>query len=57
MKTDAQDGLFWKVAESSYAVHAQDNVDAVTMTLYMTRFRAYWGIIDGRGIYGSNAAS
>lgn len=52
--TDAQDGLFWKWRVKPQFM--RDNVDAVTMALYMCRFRAYWGIIDGRGIYGSNAS-
>lgn len=55
VKTDAQDGLFWKWRVKPQFM--RDNIDAVTMALYMTRFRAYWGIIDGRGLYGSNAAS
>lgn len=54
VKTDAQDGLFWKWRVKPQFM--RDNVDAVTMALYMTRFRAYWGIIDGRGVYGSNAS-
>ena len=54
VKTDAQDGLFWKWRVKQQFM--RDNVDAVTMALYMTRFRAYWGIIDPRGIYGSNAS-
>lgn len=54
VKTDAVDGPFWK-----WRVRPQfmrDNIDAVTMALYMCRFRAYWGIVDGRGLYGVNAA-
>lgn len=53
VKTDAQDGLFWKWRVKPQFM--RDNIDAVTMALYMCRFRAYWGIIDGRGVYGSNA--
>jgi hypothetical protein len=55
VKTDAQDGLFWKWRVKPQFM--RDNVDAVTMALYMCRFRAYWGCIDMRGIYGSNASS
>lgn len=54
VKTNAQDGLFWKWRVKPQFM--RDNIDAVTMALYMCRFRAYWGIVDGRGIYGSNAA-
>lgn len=54
VKTDAQDGLFWKWRVKPQFM--RDNVDAVTMALYMCRFRAYWGCVDGRGIYGSNAS-
>lgn len=54
VKTDAQDGLFWKWRVKPQFM--RDNIDAVTMALYMCRFRAYWGCIDGRGIYGSNAS-
>ncbi|MBV8928866.1 MAG: hypothetical protein JO152_07065 [Mycobacteriaceae bacterium] len=53
-KTNAQDGLFWKWRVKPQFM--RDNVDAVTMALYMSRFRAYWGIVDGRGIYGVNAS-
>lgn len=54
VKTDAADGLFWK-----WRIKPQffrDQVDAIQQALYMCRFRAYWGIVDWRGIYGSNAA-
>lgn len=53
VKTDASDGLFWKWRVKPQFM--RDNVDAVTMALFMCRFRAYWGIVDGRGIYGVNA--
>lgn len=55
VKTNAMDGLFWK-----WRIKPQffrDNVDQLTMALFMTRMRAYWGIIDGRGLYGVNAAA
>lgn len=54
VKTDAGDGLFWKWRVKPQFM--RDNVDAVTMALYMCRFRAYWGCVDSRGIFGSNAA-
>lgn len=54
VKTNASDGLFWKWRVKPEFM--RDNIDAVTMALYMCRFRAYWGIVDGRGIYGSNAS-
>jgi hypothetical protein len=54
VKTDAQDGFFWKWRVKPQFM--RDNIDAITMALYMCRFRAYWGIIDGRGAYASNAS-
>jgi hypothetical protein len=53
VKTSAMDGAFWKwrIALNFF----RDNVDQLTMALFMSRFRAYWGIIDGRGYYGVNA--
>lgn len=54
VKTNAQDGPFWKWRVKPQFM--RDNVDAITMALYMCRFRAYWGIVDGRGLYGSNAS-
>jgi len=51
--TDADDGLFWKWRVKPQFM--RDNVDMLTQALFISRFRAYWGCIDGRGIYGSNA--
>lgn len=53
-KTSAMDGPFWKWRKK--LEFFRDNVDSLTMALFMSRFRAYWGIIDGRGLYGVNAA-
>jgi hypothetical protein len=55
VKTNAMDGLFWKWRVKPEFF--RDNVDQLTMALFMTRMRAYWGIVDGRGIYGVNASS
>jgi hypothetical protein len=51
--TNADDGLFWKWRVKPQFM--RDNVDMLTQALFISRFRAYWGCIDGRGIYGSNA--
>jgi len=51
--TDADDGLFWKWRVKPQ--YMRDNVDKTTTAIFLSRFRAYWGCIDGRGIYGSNA--
>ena len=51
--TSADDGLFWKWRVKPQFM--RDNVDMLTQALFISRFRAYWGCIDGRGIYGSNA--
>ena len=55
VKTDAMDGFFWKWRKK--LEFFRDNVDQLTMALFMSRFRAYWGIIDGRGVFGVNAAA
>lgn len=55
VKTNAMEGLFWKWRVKPEFF--RDNVDQLTMALFMVRFRAYWGIVDGRGMYGVNATS
>lgn len=50
---EPDDGLFWRWRKKPQFM--RDNVDAITQALFMSRFRAYWGCVDGRGIYGSNA--
>jgi hypothetical protein len=54
VKTSAMDGPFWKWRIKLNFF--RDNVDQLTMALFMSRFRAYWGIVDGRGLFGVNAA-
>lgn len=51
--TSADDGLFWKWRIKPQFI--RDNVDMIQQALFISRFRAYWGCIDGRGVYGSNA--
>lgn len=51
--TNADDGLFWKWRVKPEYI--RDNQDMLMQALFISRFRAYWGCIDGRGIYGSNA--
>jgi hypothetical protein len=51
--TNADDGLFWRWRVKPQFM--RDNVDMLTQALFISRFRAYWGCIDGRGVYGVNA--
>ena len=51
--TDADDGLFWKWRVKPQFM--RDNETMFTQAMFISRFRAYWGCIDGRGIYGINA--
>lgn len=50
---DDDNGLFWRWRIKPEFI--RDNVDMVQQALYISRFRAYWGCIDGRAIYGANA--